>query len=69
MRISTLFTAFALVCALEMPAIAQEYPPPGAAQPEQSSKVLGTVMRGNTTIVFEAADPVRPNTAYRRQAL
>ncbi len=52
MRISTVFTAFALVCALEMPAIAQEHTPSGTTQPEQ--KVLGTVVHGNTTIVFEA---------------
>ena len=52
MRISTFFTMFALVCALEIPTTAQESGP--SAQPEQTGRVLGTVVRGNTTIVFEA---------------
>jgi hypothetical protein len=53
MRLSTLFIALALICTLQMPTIAQESAAP--AQLERTGNVLGRVVRGNTTIVFEAA--------------
>jgi len=43
-RISTLLIAFALPAAFAVPAIAQD------------GQTLGTVVNGNTTIVFKAAD-------------
>ena len=53
MRLSTLFIALVLGCALEMPAVAQESAAP--VQVEPTGSVLGTVVRGNT-IAFKSAD-------------
>jgi hypothetical protein len=55
MRVSALFIAVGLVCCPALPAIAQEGMSSAAVQPERGTEVLGTVVRGNTTIIFEAA--------------
>ena len=55
MRFFALFIAVGLVCSLALPTIAQEPTSPAAVQPERGNEVLGTVVHGNTTIVFESA--------------
>jgi len=55
MRLSALFIAVGLVYSLAFRAIAQERTSSAAVQPERSTGVLGTVVRGNTTIIFESA--------------
>jgi len=44
-----------LIGCLALPAIAQENMPPESVRSQNGAKVLGTVVRGNTTIIFEAA--------------
>jgi hypothetical protein len=55
MRFFAHFIAFGLVCSLALPTIAQGPTSPGAVQPEKGKEVLGTLVHGNTTIVFESA--------------
>jgi hypothetical protein len=55
MRFFPPFIAVGLVCTLALPTIAQEPTSPAAVQPEKGNEVLGTVVHGNTTIVFEKA--------------
>ena len=55
MRLPAAHIAVGLVCCPALPAIAQESTPSAAIQPEGGAEVLGTVVRGNTTIIFQAA--------------
>jgi hypothetical protein len=55
MRLPAIVIAAVLVCFPEFPAIAQERTPSTATQPEGGAEVLGTVVRDNTTIIFQAA--------------
>jgi hypothetical protein len=55
MRIFALLIAFGLICCLTLPTNAQEQTSSGTTQSDAGAKVLGTVVRGNTTIVFESA--------------
>jgi hypothetical protein len=55
MRVSTLLIEMGLICCLALPAIAQESTPSESVQPKNGAEVLGTVVHGNTTIIFEAA--------------
>jgi hypothetical protein len=55
MRFFAPFIAVGLVCSLALPTIAQERMPPISVQSERNNEVLGTVVQGNTTIVFESA--------------
>jgi hypothetical protein len=55
MRPFAVFIAVGLVGCLAVPAVGQERMSPAAAQSEGGTKVLGTVVHGNTTIVFESA--------------
>ncbi len=55
MRFFAPFIAVGLVCSLALPTIAQDRMSPAAVQPEKGNEVLGTVVHGNTTIVFESA--------------
>jgi len=55
MRFFAPFIAVGLVCSLALPTIAQQPTSPAAVQPERGNEVLGTVVHGNTTIVFESA--------------
>jgi hypothetical protein len=55
MRLPAIVIAAVLVCFPALPAIAQESRPSTATQPEGGAEVLGTVVRDNTTIIFQAA--------------
>jgi hypothetical protein len=55
MRFFASFIAVGLVCSLALPTTAQEPTSPAAAQAERGDEVLGTLVHGNTTIVFESA--------------
>jgi hypothetical protein len=55
MRLPAVLIAVGLVCCPALPAIAQEGTPSAAIQPEGGAEVLGTVVRGNITIIFQAA--------------
>jgi hypothetical protein len=55
MRLPAILIAAGLVCFPALPAIAQEGTPSAATLPEGGAEVLGTVVRGNTTIIFQAA--------------
>ena len=55
MRLPAILIAAGLVCFSALTAIAQEGAQSAANQPEGGAEVLGTVVRGNTTIIFEAA--------------
>ncbi len=55
MRLPAVLIAVGLVCCPALPAIAQEGTPSAAIQPQGGAEVLGTVVRGNTTIIFQAA--------------
>ena len=55
MRLPAVLVAVALVCSPALRGIAQEGTPSAAIQPEGGVEVLGTVVRGNTTIIFQAA--------------
>ena len=55
MRLPAVLIGVGLVCCPALPAIAQKGTPSAASQPEEGAKVLGTVVRGNTTIIFQAA--------------
>ena len=57
MRRPIVLIAVGLVCCPALPAIAQEGAPSATIQPERGAEVLGTVVRGNTTIIFQAAGP------------
>ena len=54
MRLPAIVIAAVLVCFPTLPAIAQESTPSTATQPEGGAEVLGTVVRDNTTIIFQA---------------
>ena len=53
MRLPAVLIAVGLVCCPALPGIAQEGTPSAAIQPEGGAEVLGTVVRGNTTIIFQ----------------
>ena len=55
MRFFALFIAVGLVCSLAFPTIAQEPTSPASDRTATGDEVLGTVVHGNTTIVFESA--------------
>ena len=55
MRFFAPVIAIGLVCSLALPTTAQEPTSPAAVQPERGNEVLGTVVHGNTTIIFESA--------------
>jgi len=55
MRLPAVLIAVGLVCSPALRGIAQEGTPSAAIQPEGGVEVLGTVVRGNTTIIFQAA--------------
>jgi hypothetical protein len=55
MRLPAIVIAAVLVCFPALPSIAQESTPSTATQPEEGAEVLGTVVRDNTTIIFQAA--------------
>ena len=54
---SFLLIAIFCSCAFVHLAVAQEASPNGASEPAAGTNVLGSVVNGNTTIVFEAANP------------
>jgi hypothetical protein len=56
MRLPTILFAAGLICCPALTAIAQEGTPSAATQPEEGAEVLGTVVRGNTTIIFHVTD-------------
>lgn len=55
MRLPAVLIAVGLIFHPALPAIAQEGTPSAAIQPEEGAEALGTVVRGNTTIIFQAA--------------
>ena len=55
MRLPAILIATGLVCFPALPAIAQEGAPPTSIQTDGGTEVLGTVVHGNTTIIFQAA--------------
>ena len=55
MRLPAVLIAVGLVCSPALRGIAQEGTPSAAIQREGGAQVLGTVVRGNTTIIFQAA--------------
>ena len=56
-RWSSVVTAIAFSCVFARFAMAQVSSASGAPEPPAGSNVLGSVVNGNTTIVFEAANP------------